>query len=132
HFSMHPDRMGSLFLDFERYLNPPDRRENLAGEPASIARAMDGAFRRGLANFQRYERAGLFWIYTHNNFTLDGRFVDLETPMFFGAPFVGIFQQEYSVPLPYRFLGLEGFAFAWYWRVFLRWLDGKMRFLTSP
>ena len=47
--------------------------------------AMDGAFRRGLENFQRYNRLGLFWIYTDNNFTLDGRFLDLETPLFFSA-----------------------------------------------
>jgi hypothetical protein len=132
HFSMHPAQMGNLFLEFERYLNPPNRRDDLGGEPAAIVRAMNSAFRRGLANFARYDRIGLFWMYTNNNFTLDGRFVDLETPMFFGAPFAGIFQQEYKTPLPYRFLGFEGFAFVLYWRLFLNWFQGKLRYLTSP
>ncbi len=130
HFSMQPQHMGSLFLDFERYLNPPGRREDLGGEPAAIARSMDRAFRRGLANFERFERVGLFWIYTQNNFTLDGRYVDLETPMFLGAPFIGFFQQEQ--PAPPRLLGFEGFGFVWYWRLFLRWLEGKLRYLSSP
>jgi hypothetical protein len=60
HFSTTPAHLGALFLDFERYLHSPGDRENLRGEPLAIARAMEGAFRRGLDNFRRYNDAGLF------------------------------------------------------------------------
>jgi hypothetical protein len=132
HFSTQPDYFGSMFLDFERYLNSPDQRDDVGGEPAAIANAIDRAFRRGLANFQRFERAGLFWIYTHNNFTLDGRYVDLETPLYFGAPLVGGLEQELSARTSFSLLGFEGFSFVAYWRLFLRWLREKLRFLSSP
>jgi hypothetical protein len=123
---------GTLFLDLERYLNPPDRREGIQGEPRAIARAMDSAFRRGFANFLSFNRVGVFWIYMQNNFTLDGRFVDLETPLFFGAPFMGIFEQKWTRPLPYGFLGFENFYYILYWRLFLAWFKGKLRYLTGP
>jgi hypothetical protein len=130
HHCSDEQAFGTLFLDFERYLNLPTQRENIQGSPRSIARAMDRAFRRGFANFQRFNRVGLFWIYTQNNFTLDGRYVDLETPLFFGAPFMGVFEQIYKVPLPYAYLGFEAFNFVMYWRLFVEWMKGKLRYLT--
>ncbi len=122
---------GTLFLDFERYLNPPGEREGIQGEPGSIAHAMDCAFQRGFTNFQRFNRIGAQWIYTQNNFTIDGRFVDLETPLYFGAPFVGLFEQKYSRPLPYAYLGFESFSYVLYWRLFVDWFKGKLRYLTG-
>ena len=124
--------IGLLFIEFERGLHLPANRGNLEGEPESIAAAMDGAFRRGLANFRQFARAGLFWMYPQNNFTLDGRFLDLETPLVFGAPFVGTFTQTVKCGRPRRLLGFEEFAFVLHWRMFVRWLDLRLRFLTSP
>lgn len=132
HFCVEPAQLGGLFLDLERYLNPPAEREGLEGSPASIARAMDRAFRRGFANFLRFNSRGLFWVSTHNNFTLDGRFVDLESPLYFGAPFVGTFQQKLSKPSSYVFLGYECLAYVSYWRRFLRWLPSRLQFLATP
>ncbi len=132
HFCVNPAELGGLFLDLERYLNPPLRRDGLCGSPTSIARAMDRAFRRGFSNFLRFNQRGLFWIYTHNNFTLDGRYVDLETPLLFGAPFVGTFQQRLSKPSSYIFLGYESLAFVFYWRLFLRWFLAKLEYMDSP
>ena len=124
--------IGLLFIAFERGLHSPADRGSLEGEPENIAAAMDGAFRRGLANFRRFARAGLFWMYPQNNFTLDGRFLDLETPLVFGAPFVGTFTQTVKGGRPRRLLGFEEFAFVLHWRMLIRWLDLRLRFLTSP
>ena len=74
HFDGTPQHLGELFLDLERYLHPPGARENLEGAPDGIAQTLDMAFRRGLANFRAYARAGLFWFYLNSNFSLDGRF----------------------------------------------------------
>ena len=124
--------VGLLFMEFERGLHPPEDRGNLEGEPESIAAAMDAAFQRGLANFRRFARIGLFWMYPQNNFTLDGRFLDLETPLVFGAPFIGAFTQTVKGGRPRRVLGFEEFAFVLHWRLFVRWLDMRLQFLTSP
>jgi hypothetical protein len=132
HFCVEPARLGNLFLDLERYLHPPGQRQRPEGSPASIALAMDRAFRRGFANFLRFNSLGLFWVSTHNNFTLDGRFVDLESPLLFGAPFVGTFQQKLSKPSSYVFLGYECLAYVFYWRLFLRWFPARLQFLATP
>jgi hypothetical protein len=132
HFCTGPAELGNLFLDLERYLNPPHQREGIEGSPAAIARAMDRAFRRGFANFLRFNSHGLFWVYTHNNFTLDGRYVDIETPLFLGAPFAGTFQAQTLKPSPYRYLGFECLSFVFYWRIFLRWFLAKLHYLASP
>ncbi len=124
--------IGLLFIEFERGLHSPEDRGNLQGEPESIAAAMDSAFHRGLSNFRRFAGIGLFWMYPQNNFTLDGRFLDLETPLFFGAPFAGAFTQTVKGGRPRRVLGFEEFAFVLHWRLFVRWLDMRLQFLTSP
>ncbi len=131
HHCTDPQAFGTLFLDFERFLNPPGEREGLEGAPDTIALAMDRAFQRGLANFGRFNRVGAFWIYLQNNFTLDGRMVDLETPLYFGAPFAGVFEQAGSEPGTTAYLGFESFAYVYYWRLFVDWLKHKLRYLTS-
>jgi hypothetical protein len=60
-----------------------------AATPAALAEALAAAIARGMTHFGDFLRAGVFWGSFHNNFTLDGRFVDLELPSMFGAPFVG-------------------------------------------
>jgi hypothetical protein len=52
--------------------------------------------------------------------------------LYFGEPFVGIFQQYLSVKMPYRFLGFEAFNYVWYWRLFLEWFKSKLRYLNNP
>ena len=54
--------------------------------PSSIAAALGAAFERGLASFEAFYRGGVFWGSYHNNFTLDGRFLDLELPLIVGEP----------------------------------------------
>jgi hypothetical protein len=131
HFCMDPRHLGGLFLHFEANLHPPDARQGLSGAPAAIAEAMDAAFHRTFLNFLRFAAAGLAWTYTQNNFTLDGRYADLETPLFFGIPFAGTFRQVSADPAPYRYIGFECFEVVWYWRLFLKYLLAKLAFLAS-
>jgi hypothetical protein len=90
------------------------------------------AFRRGLANFQAYARVGLFWLYLDSNFSLDGRFLDLETPLFFGAPFVGVSVVNLEGTPVRGLLGFEEFGYVWHWRLFIAWLKSRLRLLTAP
>jgi len=132
HFIGTPQRLGELLLDLERYLHPPDAREDLEGAPGGIARALDLAFQRGLANFQAYARIGLFWLYLDSNFSLDGRFLDLETPLFFGAPFVGVSVADIEGTPVRALLGFEEFGFVRHWRLFIAWLKSRLRLLLAP
>lgn len=132
HFTGTPQQLGDLFLALERFLHPPGARRGLEGAPRDIARALDAAFRRGWENFMAYARMGLFWLYLSSNFTLDGRFLDLETPLFFGAPFVGRAVGKRAGG-PFRdLLGFEEFGFVRHWRLFLAWLLSRLRLLLAP
>ena len=129
HFEGTAAQIGELFLDLEQYLHPPGARGGLEGAPRAIAWALDAAFRRGLENFREYARAGLFWLYLNSNFSLDGRFFDLETPVFFGAPFVGVAVAESDKRK--ELLGFEEFDFVQHWRLFLSWFKARLRFLSA-
>ena len=131
HFSVNTPELAGAILDFERYLRPPADREAVEGDPEGIASAMEEAFERGLAMFRTFARVGLFWIYLQNNFTLDGRFVDLETPLYLGRPFLGLFEQDIEGTPPRRVLGFEEFGFVWNWRLFVSWLKAKLGWLGA-
>jgi hypothetical protein len=131
HFTGYLPELGELILAFEQFLHPPQAREGLEGDPTAIAKAMDAAFHRGLENFRAWARLGLFWLYLQNNFTLDGRYVDLETPFYIGVPMVGWLERPGREP-ECQELGFEEFSFVAAWRMFLGWLDSKLRFLGGP
>lgn len=130
HFGNSPQALGELFVDLEKFLHPPGARAGLAGSPEGIAQALDEAFRRGLENFRAFARAGLFWLYLDSNFSLDGRFLDLETPLYFGGPFVGAVVSEAEGVNRRDLLGFEEFGFIRHWRVFLAWLRARLRLLA--
>jgi hypothetical protein len=132
HFTGTPQHLGELFLDLERYLHPPGGRANLQGAPDKIADALNLAFKRGLQNFRAFARIGLFWMYLDSNFTLDGRFLDLETPVFFGAPFAGRAIRTWKGRPLLDLLGFEEFGFVLHWRLFIAWLKARLRFLVLP
>ena len=132
HFPATPQQLGTLFLDLERFLHPPGEREGLEGAPDAIARALDAAFRRGLERFEAWARAGLLWIYLQSNFGLDGRFLDLETPLFIGTPFVGAMVEERDGEIVRSLVGFEEFGYVRQWRLFLAWLRARLRLLTAP
>jgi len=130
HFEASPRRIGELFLDLERFLNPPLQRSHPEGTARSIVAAMDGAFHRGLDHFQKFARVGLFWLYLDSNFSLDGRFLDLETPLYLGQPFVGMAESKVHGDPQRELLGFEEFEFVRHWRLFIAWLRARLRFMT--
>ncbi|HYN41375.1 MAG TPA: hypothetical protein VE129_06340, partial [Thermoanaerobaculia bacterium] len=131
HFTATPQHLGTLFLDLERYLHPPGEREGLEGAPDAIAHALDAAFRRGLERFEAWARTGLHWIYLQSNFSLDGRFLDLETPLFFGAPFVGAMVEKRDGEPARSLVGFEEFGYVRHWRLFVAWLRARLRLLMA-
>ena len=87
--SGHPDRIRELAWMCEHFARP--RPVGAEHEPAvgactatSIANELARAMERGFESFEAFFRAGVFWGSYHNNFTLDGRFLDLELPCVVG------------------------------------------------
>lgn len=64
------------------------RIENANPDPVEIALGIATSFDRGIENLRRAFLAGVDWGSFHNNFTADGRFLDLETPTVTGFPFL--------------------------------------------
>ena len=132
HFNNTPQHLGELFVELEEYLHPPGKRSNLDGSPNGISRALDAAFQRGLENFRAFSRIGLSWFFLNSNFSLDGRFLDLETPLFFGAPFVGLAVTKSKGITSQILIGFEEFGFVLHWRLFIAWLKARVSLMMAP
>jgi hypothetical protein len=72
--------------------------------PKTFVAALLRAFERGLETLRRSWSLGVSWVSLHNNFSADGRYLDLEGPVISGAPLVGILddQPRASLELPDR------------------------------
>ncbi len=57
--------------------------------PASIAAMLRASVVRACEQFRRWFDKGVWWGSFMNNFTIDGRFLDLETPALLGGPCFG-------------------------------------------
>jgi hypothetical protein len=57
--------------------------------PDQLAGLLASAVRATFERFRRWFEGGVWWGSFGNNFTIDGRFLDLETPTLFGGPFIG-------------------------------------------
>lgn len=106
--------------------------------PASMVRALDGAARRAADHFVRFARCGVNWGSFANNFTLDGRFLDLEVPLLYPAPFLGTFvflpgRESDAVPQDLATLlpGAEVFELSFQVRVAVSSLVHRLRFLAE-
>ena len=74
----------------------PDPQET---DPATLALLFVNAVSRACNHFERWLSAGVWWGSFRNNFTLDGRFLDLETPAIAGGPFVGVLSSSLASQL---------------------------------
>lgn len=83
---------------FKSYSEDPNQPASRLGSSSatSIARALASALVRGVDAFREYFRLGIHWGSYYNNFTLDGRFLDLEVPIVHGAPFIGCFANHHA------------------------------------
>ncbi|OJH37575.1 hypothetical protein [Cystobacter ferrugineus] len=89
-----------LLLKMAQYLGDPSQPEVRLRDvtPMAIAERMECALERLVQHFARFFRTGVYWGSFHNNFTADGRFLDLETPIVFGGPFIGMVTTSGTLP----------------------------------
>jgi hypothetical protein len=103
------------------------------GSAGALVTGLARAIERGCAHFAAFVRAGVYWGSFHNNFTADGRFLDLETPVVFGRPFIGLLAEsqdaltEVDLASGQRLLcGLELFHHVRQLRAFVRHLASHL------
>lgn len=62
--------------------------------PSSLVVQLENAVDRACRHFKLWLKFGIWWGSFGNNFTIDGRFLDLETPSVSGGPFLGRLSSE--------------------------------------
>ncbi len=125
-----------LFL-FMRYLDPNAPLALSDITPTGIAAAFRAAVDRTIAHFRDFFRVGVVWRFPQNNVTMDGRFHDLDFPIFVGGPFLGHFVDagvtRVSVPKtdPVRIFGLTVLAYLYQTRIFYKLLRARIALLPE-
>jgi hypothetical protein len=80
----------SFFELLIRSLDPAKEHARSAITPGAIADAFSDAVHRTIENFRHYWQLGVTFNAVPNNFTMDGRFHDLDNAMFLGGPLLGV------------------------------------------
>ena len=132
HFQNSTAWVGQLLQDLERLLAPPVPEPVIQGSPEALAAALDDAFERSFDYALQFVAHGLFWMYLQNNSSLDGRWLDLETPLFTGQPMVGRIMMNTDDGAIPQMAGFECYDAAASWRGFIRILDERLAFLARP
>ena len=126
-----------LFLRMARYMGDPSQPEVRPGEvsPEALAERLERALERLVHHFEGFFQAGVYWGSFHNNFTADGRFLDLETPTVLGGPFIGVIAAQGRLPESVDpagsriFVGCEVLQCLGQMRTFLAFLVDRLEWL---
>lgn len=98
-----PDSVQNFLQFFEFYLNP-----SLESQEKSLPEKLRASVERLNSNFQSFLEIGLNWNAFHNNFAMDGRFIDIEGPLILGGPFIGnLFDRTYKEDFCFPHMGFE-------------------------
>ena len=134
HVEARANHVGELILRFHRRLWPDAPLAEEDCTPRRFVADLAAAIERGFDNCRRFLAAGVFWGLVDNNFTADGRFLDLEVPVVLGGPTFGVVtegRQAGALHAGSRWVGLEAVGFAHNVRLFLADLRAQLRFLIA-
>jgi hypothetical protein len=128
---------GEFFTLLLEGLQLPDGKpRSRAGEIDDIADLMIEGFERTVKCQLDAWKLGVHWGSFHNNFTLDGRYLDLETPTIFPSPLLGVLQNSWTRPTPPTIvvndftlgIGTAPLYQVWSARMFLRFFLSRLTF----
>ena len=114
-----------FFALLARFTRRP-RHESMGDTtPQSLAGQLRTSFETTVSNFHRFFECGVVWCSLHNNFALDGRFVDLELPIVLGGPVAGAIEMgDYGQEV----VGLEVLQFIQQFALWVRYVVVRLRF----
>jgi hypothetical protein len=130
HFEVVSTWLSEYLLAMRRALSAPHdapRPEDIT--PRDIAEAFAAALDRGLRHFAIYRRLGIDWGSYHNNFTADGRFLDLEVPLVFGQPVIGWIRPADADPRNGKWVGVDAVSYVRQVRDFVATYRARLRSL---
>lgn len=130
HFEVVPTWVPDYLLAVRRGLSAPQdgpRAEDVT--PRDIAEAFAASVDRGWNNFAVYRRLGIDWGSYHNNFTADGRFLDLEVPLVFGQPVVGWISRVGSDLRMGKWIGIDAGSYVRQVRDFIATFRARLQVL---
>jgi hypothetical protein len=124
-------------LSHAAFAGPRGGAADAALSPPVIVAALGSAIRQGVANCLRFIAGGVYWGSFHNNFTADGRFLDLELPTLTGGDFLGVASAREDGPPTAEWpgravnVGTEVLSFLAQARQFIRYWDNRLRWLAE-
>lgn len=130
-------RYGKLFSSLYYYLTVGRKCSPVANiGPADIVSVLSACARQGLLYYSTFLSTGVYWGSFGNNFTLDGRFLDLEVPLIFGGPFVGLVKREHEMQGDLRrtaapVVGCEALEYLIQVRFFIKYLIRRLHFILD-
>ncbi len=141
-FPQELERASALAEFFRRLYAALEPGDVDARSPSAdaIAERFAQMARRGFDYFVAAWRAGVTWGSVSNNFTADGRFLDLETPCVLGGPQLGCQRNGFELDEPPprirvdvhgRYLGLEVARYLEQLRVFAEFMMHRLRFIAT-
>lgn len=92
----------------------PGEEPTTSAAPAHLVALLERTTLAALDRFHLWFQRGVWWGAFHNHFTIDGRFLDLETPALLGGPFLGRLSTEgcsATRPAHSTVVGLEQLSF---------------------
>ena len=133
-FNRAEEYIGQFFHYLHIFSDPTNI--NVEMTPTNIAKRFTAAITRAIHNFKTYHQLGVYWGSYHNNFTIDGRFLDLEVPSLIGFPAFGVlYNKNRSAKFSnHRFenvVGLEVFSYIYQARYFVKYLFQRLEFLCD-
>jgi hypothetical protein len=105
--------------------------------PPVLVAALDEAIHRAVANCLTFVANGVYWGSFHNNFTADGRFLDIELPTLTRHDFVGVAVPRDDDSRTARWsaravnVGTEVFRYLAQARLFIRYWEQRLRWLAE-
>jgi len=96
-----------------------------------VVERLNVALTNGIENFDCFFKRGVIWNAMRNNFTIDGRFLDLETPILLGAPFIGIAEYRFRNFKFHSIVGLDTLSFLFHFRRFICFVVNRVDFLLE-
>ncbi len=133
------DRVAECFEALSRALAGPESAAVAPSTPDAIARRLAERFSRFIDRLQAAWSLGIDWGSVHNNYSLDGRFLDLEMPTVFSSAALGLkvetkYAKSETVMLcrPAELVGFVApLRCATEMRLFIAWLRNRLTFMMA-
>lgn len=121
------DNMQNFFWCLENFMFDQNGDTDRCETGHQLAARIEEMTELLVTRFLRTIKAGINWNAYHNNFSVDGRFIDIEGPLILGRPFVGsLFDRTFKEDFSWPAVGFELVHVLWQIHGHLRHLVARI------